>query len=269
MAKFDYIIARFCRSLPLQVQALSDRLALLAPSETEPPMALAQCLEDAHRLAGGANCAGFATLGAAFDALEMVLMRLASCAPEKTAMRDVIKKEIRNALRRVLEAAATLTPEQSSLWGAGGAETGGVALAGLAALVVEDDDATRRLLHAILRAEGAANIVLAANGLEALDMLGVNNPAFAICSWRMAPISGMEFLKFVRSGRTAAKPDLPVLMITSYAHDAHEQAAREAGADGYIVKPFAQESLIASVKAALTRRASCPPGAPAERKNIA
>src|SRR4051812_28909053 len=123
-------------------------------------------------------------------------------------------------------------------------------------LVVDDEPAVRVALERALRLE-AYDVELAADGREALDRLAGGVPLDAVVlDVAMPRVDGLEVCRRLRE----AGDRTPVLMLT--ARDAIDDrvAGLDAGADDYLVKPFALKELKARLRA-LLRRAETPAGA--------
>jgi two-component system response regulator MprA len=115
-------------------------------------------------------------------------------------------------------------------------------------LVVDDEPAVREAVERALRLEGH-DVLLAADGLEALDALG-GRPADAVVLDVLMPrIDGLELCRRLR-GRGDRTP---VLMLTARDAVSDRVAGLDAGADDYLVKPFALEELLARLRALLRR----------------
>jgi two-component system, OmpR family, response regulator MprA len=123
-------------------------------------------------------------------------------------------------------------------------------------LVVDDERAVRESLRRALALEGY-EIELAADGAEALARLQSNGQIDAMVLDVLMPgVDGLEVCRRLRSQGSR----LPVLMLT--ARDAVENRVEglDAGADDYVVKPFALEELLARIRALLRRAVSAPDG---------
>src|SRR5215217_7451902 len=127
-------------------------------------------------------------------------------------------------------------------------------------LVVDDEPAVRESLRRALQLEGY-EIELAVDGAEALDSVHANGPDAMVLDVSMPRLDGLETCRRLRSEGNA----LPVLMLTARDEVADRVAGLDAGADDYVVKPFALEELLARLRA-LLRRTN---GEPAEALNYA
>ena len=117
-------------------------------------------------------------------------------------------------------------------------------------LVVDDDDAVREALRRALQLEGY-EVELAGDGAEALDRLKLDRvePDALVLDVSMPRLDGLEVCRRLRRGGSA----LPVLMLTARDEVADRVAGLDAGADDYVVKPFALEELLARLRALLRR----------------
>jgi two-component system response regulator MprA len=118
-------------------------------------------------------------------------------------------------------------------------------------LVVDDERAVRDSLRRALELQGY-DVALAADGAEALAELEGNGQVDAVLLDILMPgIDGLEVCRRIRSSGS----EVPVLMLTARDAVGDRVAGLDAGADDYVVKPFALEELLARVRA-LLRRAS-------------
>jgi two-component system response regulator MprA len=119
-------------------------------------------------------------------------------------------------------------------------------------LVVDDDAAVRESIGRALRLEGY-DVELASDGLEALERLqgSGDDPDLVVLDVLMPNIDGLEVCRRLR--RMGSR--LPVLMLTARDEVTDRVAGLDAGADDYVVKPFALAELLARVRALLRRSA--------------
>jgi two-component system response regulator MprA len=116
-------------------------------------------------------------------------------------------------------------------------------------LVVDDDPAVSGALNRALRLDGY-EVSLVADGPEALEEIAIRPPDAVILDIGLPTIDGLDVCRRLR----AADNDTPVLMLT--ARDAVNDRVQglDAGADDYLVKPFALAELLARLRALLRRR---------------
>jgi len=103
-------------------------------------------------------------------------------------------------------------------------------------LIVEDREVMLKIIRRLLIQIGFARIDQAANGLEAIEMIGKKRYDLILSDWNMDGMSGFELLKAVRSDPGASAT--PFILVTAEAKRENILAAKAAGASGYLVKPF-------------------------------
>lgn len=108
-------------------------------------------------------------------------------------------------------------------------------------LVVDDFSTMRRIVRNLLKELGFTNVDEAEDGAIALQKLQGGGFDFVVTDWNMPNMDGLTLLQTVRA--TPQLKHLPVLMITAEAKRENIIAAAQAGASGYIVKPFTAGTL--------------------------
>jgi two-component system chemotaxis response regulator CheY len=108
-------------------------------------------------------------------------------------------------------------------------------------LVVDDFSTMRRIVRNLLKELGYSNVDEAEDGAMALSKLKNEQFDFVISDWNMPVMNGLDMLKSIRADAALAK--LPVLMVTAEAKKENIIAAAQAGANGYVVKPFTAATL--------------------------
>jgi two-component system response regulator MprA len=117
-------------------------------------------------------------------------------------------------------------------------------------LVVEDDTAVRDSLARTLRFQGY-QVDTAQDGLAALDVVRAGEPDAMVLDVSMPRMDGLETCRQLRAGGVV----VPVLMLTARDSVGDRVAGLDAGADDYLVKPFALQELLARIRALLRRSA--------------
>ncbi|MFW0698485.1 chemotaxis response regulator CheY [Pantoea sp. R13S299] len=108
-------------------------------------------------------------------------------------------------------------------------------------LVVDDFNTMRRIVRNLLKELGFNNVEEAEDGVDALGKLKAGGFDFVISDWNMPNMDGLQLLQTIRAD--AAMNTLPVLMVTAEAKKENIIAAAQAGASGYVVKPFTAATL--------------------------
>jgi two-component system response regulator MprA len=115
-------------------------------------------------------------------------------------------------------------------------------------LVVDDDDRLVSSVRRVLAYEGY-RVLTATSGPEGLQLARDASPDLIILDVMLPGIDGLEIARRVQAG-----DGVPVLMLSARDRIEDKVAGLEAGADDYLVKPFAVEELLARVRARLRRR---------------
>ncbi|QAU34326.1 chemotaxis response regulator CheY [Janthinobacterium sp. 17J80-10] len=108
-------------------------------------------------------------------------------------------------------------------------------------LVVDDFSTMRRIVRNLLKELGYTNVDEAEDGSMALTKLRSEQFDFVISDWNMPIMDGLTMLQNIRADAALSK--LPVLMVTAEAKKENIIAAAQAGANGYVVKPFTAATL--------------------------
>jgi two-component system chemotaxis response regulator CheY len=111
------------------------------------------------------------------------------------------------------------------------------------ALVVDDSRAVRMIIAKTLKELGY-EVREAANGKEALDVVGVEGAAvnLVLADWNMPEMNGMDLLKRLRQNPQLSS--LVIVMVTTETELDQMAAALEAGANEYVMKPFSKDILV-------------------------
>jgi two-component system chemotaxis response regulator CheY len=113
-------------------------------------------------------------------------------------------------------------------------------------LVVDDFATMRRIVRNLLKELGFVNVDEAEDGNAALQKLRGSKFDFIVTDWNMPNMTGIELLRAVRADPTLKH--LPVLMVTAEAKKENIIEAAQAGASGYVVKPFTAATLDEKLK---------------------
>jgi two-component system, chemotaxis family, chemotaxis protein CheY len=103
-------------------------------------------------------------------------------------------------------------------------------------LVVDDFSTMRRIIRNLLKELEFTNVDEAEDGLIGLNKLRGGGYDFVVSDWNMPNMTGIDMLRNIRAD--ANIKHLPVLMVTAEAKKENIIEAAQAGADGYVVKPF-------------------------------
>ena len=108
-------------------------------------------------------------------------------------------------------------------------------------LVVDDYKTMIRIIRNLLKQLGFEDVDEATDGTEALAKLKERKYGLVISDWNMVPMTGYDLLKSVRADE--ALQALPFIMVTAESKTENVIAAKKAGVNNYIVKPFNAQTL--------------------------
>jgi two-component system chemotaxis response regulator CheY len=108
-------------------------------------------------------------------------------------------------------------------------------------LIVDDSASMRQLISSTIQSVGHT-VLSAENGRDAIEKLGDTTVDIVITDLNMPEMDGIELIKKLRS--TAAHKFIPIVMLTTEAQAEKKQEGKQAGASGWIVKPFSPTQLL-------------------------
>jgi len=119
-------------------------------------------------------------------------------------------------------------------------------------LIVDDSSVMRKIVERALRQAGLDPLVVheACSGVEGIDVLKAKQVDLILSDINMPSMDGLEFLRQIQAQNLA--PGVPVVMITTESSEEHVKQAIQAGARGYIRKPFTAEQVKERVLPLLT-----------------
>jgi two-component system, chemotaxis family, chemotaxis protein CheY len=108
-------------------------------------------------------------------------------------------------------------------------------------LVIDDSQPMRRIITNVLSRLGHTDVVVASNGREALKRVETEQIDFVITDWYMPEMSGLDFLRTLRSKE--ATKDVPIVIVTANGSRDDVAQAIQLRVNGYVLKPFTAETL--------------------------
>lgn len=114
-------------------------------------------------------------------------------------------------------------------------------------LVVDDYKTMIRIIRNLLKQLGFSDVDDAADGTEAIEKMRQKKYGLVISDWNMEPMTGYELLKEVRTDEALART--PFIMVTAESKTENVIAAKKAGVNNYIVKPFNAATLKSKIDA--------------------
>ncbi len=117
-------------------------------------------------------------------------------------------------------------------------------------LIVDDYNTMLRIIKNLLKQLGFNNVDEATDGSAALAKVKGKSYGLIISDWNMEPMSGLDLLKEIRASGESYQ-STPFIMVTAESKTENVIAAKQAGVNNYIVKPFNAETLKTKITAVL------------------
>ena len=118
-------------------------------------------------------------------------------------------------------------------------------------LIAEDERDIRELIAFSLQGLGGFNVVLASNGVEAVERAMAEIPDLILMDVRMPRMTGYDACKKLKENDSTKS--IPVIFLSAKGQDLEIQQGLAAGAEEYILKPFAPDDLVNQVRGVLKR----------------
>ena len=110
-------------------------------------------------------------------------------------------------------------------------------------LVLEDNGHMRKLLRNMLLAVGCGEVLDMADAAHAYIKIKQTPVDFAIVDWEIYPVSGLEFVRKIRTERDSPNQFLPIIMVTGHTERERVTKARDLGITEFLAKPISAQSL--------------------------
>jgi two-component system chemotaxis response regulator CheY len=110
-------------------------------------------------------------------------------------------------------------------------------------LMIDDDYYMRKVIRSLLLAVGIKDFHEASNGIEGLEAIPQIHPDVVILDWEMPNMSGGDFMRIVRSPKSYAVPDVPVIMLTGHVERERVVEAIRLGVNEFLCKPVSAKLL--------------------------
>lgn len=122
-------------------------------------------------------------------------------------------------------------------------------------VILDDNQHTLTLIRSVLRSLGVEQVRCYLRPESAMAAIEAKPPQIVLTDWELGPaMSGLDFVRLLRSSPNPAVARLPVIMLTAHSDLTLVKAARDAGIDGFVVKPFSAKTLAQRISAIRRRK---------------
>lgn len=126
----------------------------------------------------------------------------------------------------------------------------------LRVLIVDDHRSMLKIIRGLLADIEITNVHEALDGGAALGLMKEHTYDLVLSDWNMLPMTGLEFVKHVRSNPNYRHQNVPFVMVTAEARPENVIEAKKAGVDNYVTKPFTAKTLHSKLVAVMFKKAS-------------
>jgi CheY-like chemotaxis protein len=120
-------------------------------------------------------------------------------------------------------------------------------------LIVDDEFSMRKVIRTLLLSVGVTNVHDVDDGERGLQAIAAVEPDVVILDWQMPGMSGIEFVRHVRSPDSFAFPNVPIVMLTGHAEHWRVVEAMRLGVHEFLLKPVSGHALYARLASVLLR----------------
>lgn len=113
-------------------------------------------------------------------------------------------------------------------------------------VLIVDDSASMRQMVSFTLKDAGYDVIVAGNGKEALTKVGSAKISMVVTDLNMPEMDGIQLIKQLRT--MPGYKFIPIVMLTTESQDAKKLAGKQAGASGWIVKPFQPDHLLDTIK---------------------
>ena len=118
-------------------------------------------------------------------------------------------------------------------------------------LIVDDQALIRKLVSHMLQSWGFTDVMICTSGREALETVLRQPVDLIISDWRMGEMNGIDLLRAIRESLDATVSRIPFIFLTGNAELSDVQAARDAGMNEYLIKPFTAAELMRRIRSVI------------------
>lgn len=259
------LVSTFCSRFSGEVANLVDIVEQSQQTFDYDQPPIKRLYEELHRVKGSAACFGFPT---AADKIEQIYGFVELIHKGGTQPTGEQMMRIAQSLRALAHLRSEITPDNSMLLHKQPVEVGATiafrkqkavirpedVLKKQSVIFADDDVGIRMLMRGLLRNVGIGHVDVAATGVELLEKAEMTRISMVITDWRMNPVSGMDILHKIRSGKTRLARDCPIIFLSGAGTVKDVQTAINAGVDDFIVKPFSRKLVERAIFRVLGKR---------------